>query len=69
MCSLPVGIEFPGHSRGSRAVVTLPGRDGKLDTWIGELRSGSRYEKYEEMYRKWMKKDPPPQRFYDYNKF
>jgi polar amino acid transport system substrate-binding protein len=40
-----------------------------LDTWVGELRSGSRYEKYEEMYRKWMKKDPPPQRFYDYNKF
>ena len=40
-----------------------------LDTWIGELRSGSRYEKYEELYRKWMKKDPPPQRFYDYSKY
>jgi polar amino acid transport system substrate-binding protein len=40
-----------------------------LDTWVGELRSGSRYEKYVEWYRKWMKKDPPPQRFYDYNKY
>ena len=40
-----------------------------LDTWVGELRSGSRYEKYVEWYRKWLKKDPPPQRFYDYNKF
>jgi polar amino acid transport system substrate-binding protein len=40
-----------------------------LDTWVGELRYGSRYEKYEEMYRKWMKKEPPPQRFYDYSKY
>ena len=40
-----------------------------LDTWVGEFRSGSRYEKYEELYRKWMKREPPPQRFYDYNKF
>src|SRR5208282_2297360 len=40
-----------------------------LDTFVGELRSGSRYEKYVEWYRKWLKKDPPPQRFYDYNKY
>jgi polar amino acid transport system substrate-binding protein len=40
-----------------------------LDTWVGELRSGSRYEKYVEWYRKWLKRDPPPQRFYDYNKY
>jgi polar amino acid transport system substrate-binding protein len=40
-----------------------------LDTWVGELRGGSRYEKYVEWYRKWLKKDPPPQRFYDYNKY
>jgi polar amino acid transport system substrate-binding protein len=40
-----------------------------LDTWVGELRSGSRYSQYVAMYRKWMKKDPPPQRFYDYNKY
>ena len=40
-----------------------------LDTWVGELRSGIRYEKYVEWYRKWLKKDPPPQRFYDYNKY
>jgi hypothetical protein len=31
--------------------------------------SGSRYEKYVEWYRKWLKRDPPPQRFYDYNKY
>jgi len=40
-----------------------------LDTWVGELRGGSRYEKYVEWYRKWLKRDPPPQRFYDYNKY
>ena len=40
-----------------------------LDTWVGELRSGFRYEKYVEWYHKWLKKDPPPQRFYDYNKY
>ena len=27
------------------------------------------YEKYVEWYHKWLKKDPPPQRFYDYNKY
>ena len=36
-----------------------------LDTWVGELRSGSRYDQYVAWYRKWLKKDPPPQRFYD----
>jgi polar amino acid transport system substrate-binding protein len=40
-----------------------------LDTWVGELRYGSRYSQYVAWYRKWMKKDPPPQRFYDYNKY
>jgi polar amino acid transport system substrate-binding protein len=40
-----------------------------LDTWVGELRSGSRYDLYVAMYKKWLKKDPPPQRFYDYNKY
>jgi polar amino acid transport system substrate-binding protein len=40
-----------------------------LDTWVGELRGGSRYDQYVAWYRKWMKKDPPPQRFYDYNKY
>ena len=40
-----------------------------LDTWVGELRGGSRYDQYVEWYHKWMKKDPPPQRFYDYNKY
>ncbi|HET6240083.1 MAG TPA: transporter substrate-binding domain-containing protein [Acetobacteraceae bacterium] len=40
-----------------------------LDTWVGELRGGSRYDQYVVWYRKWLKKDPPPQRFYDYNKY
>lgn len=40
-----------------------------LDTWVGELRYGSRYGKYVELYQKWLHKDPPPQRFYDFNKY
>jgi polar amino acid transport system substrate-binding protein len=40
-----------------------------LDTWVGELRSGSRYSKYVEWYQKWLHKDPPPQRSYDFNKY
>jgi polar amino acid transport system substrate-binding protein len=40
-----------------------------LDTWVGELRSGSRYAKYVEWYQKWLHKDPPPQRPYDFNKY
>jgi polar amino acid transport system substrate-binding protein len=40
-----------------------------LDTWVGELRYGSRYNKYVEWYQKWLHKDPPPQRFYDFNKY
>lgn len=38
-----------------------------LDTWVGELRYGSRYNKYQEWYQKWMHKDAPPQRPYDWN--
>jgi hypothetical protein len=40
-----------------------------LDTWVGELRTGVRYFKYVEWYRKWLHKDPAPQRFYDFNKY
>ena len=40
-----------------------------LDTWVGELRSGSRYAKYVEWYQKWLHRDPPPQRPYDFNKY
>ena len=40
-----------------------------LDTWVGELRSGSRYTQYVAWYQKWLHKDPPPQRFYDFNKY
>ena len=40
-----------------------------LDTWVGELRSGSRYANYVELYQKWLHKDPPPQRSYDFNKY
>ena len=40
-----------------------------LDTWVGELRYGSRYDKYQAWYQKWLHKDPPPQRPYDFNKY
>ncbi len=40
-----------------------------LDTWVGELTSGTRYEFYQEWYRKWLKRDPPPQRSYDWQKY
>jgi polar amino acid transport system substrate-binding protein len=35
-----------------------------LDTFVSELRTGSLYPKYAEIYQKWFKKDPPPQKFY-----
>lgn len=40
-----------------------------LDTWVGELRYGSRYDKYAAWYQKWLHKDAPPQRSYDFNKY
>jgi polar amino acid transport system substrate-binding protein len=40
-----------------------------LDTFVGELRYGSRYAQYVEWYQKWLHKDPPPQRYYDFNKY
>jgi ABC-type amino acid transport substrate-binding protein len=36
-----------------------------LDTFVRELRFGTRYDQYTEWYRKWLKKDPPPQRYYN----
>jgi polar amino acid transport system substrate-binding protein len=36
-----------------------------LDTYVRELRFGTRYEQYTQWYRKWLHKDPPPQRPYD----
>jgi polar amino acid transport system substrate-binding protein len=38
-----------------------------LDTYVRELRFGTRYEKYTAWYQKWLHKDPPPQRPYDVN--
>ncbi|HEU0062697.1 MAG TPA: transporter substrate-binding domain-containing protein [Hyphomicrobiaceae bacterium] len=35
-----------------------------LDTFVSELRTGSLYPRYAEIYQKWFKKDPPPQKFY-----
>lgn len=35
-----------------------------LDTFVSELRTGSLYPKYTELYQKWFRKDPPPQKFY-----
>lgn len=36
-----------------------------LDTFVRELRYGLRYDQWTDWYRKWLKKDPPPQRYYD----
>ncbi len=38
-----------------------------LDTYVRELRFGSRYPLYITLYQKWLHKDPPPQRSYDVN--
>lgn len=35
-----------------------------LDTSVGELRSGSWYSQYTEVYQKWFGRNPPPQKFY-----
>jgi polar amino acid transport system substrate-binding protein len=35
-----------------------------LDTFVSELRTGSLFPKYAEIYQKWFQKDPPPQKFY-----
>lgn len=35
-----------------------------LDTIVGEYTSGSRYDEYEALYRKWFGANPPPARFY-----
>ena len=35
-----------------------------LDTSVGELRSGSWYAQYTEVYQKWFGRNPPPQKFY-----
>jgi polar amino acid transport system substrate-binding protein len=40
-----------------------------LDTWVRELRGGSRYAEYQRLYRKWLGKEPPPQRFYDVRQY
>jgi polar amino acid transport system substrate-binding protein len=38
-----------------------------LDTYVRELRFGTRYDQWTAWYQKWLKKDPPPQRYYDVN--
>jgi polar amino acid transport system substrate-binding protein len=35
-----------------------------LDTAVGEMRSGSYYGEYSDIYQKWFGKKPPPQKFY-----
>jgi polar amino acid transport system substrate-binding protein len=35
-----------------------------LDTTVKEMRYGSRYDVYTDLFRKWFGKSPPPQRFY-----
>ncbi|WP_267212544.1 transporter substrate-binding domain-containing protein [Chelatococcus asaccharovorans] len=36
-----------------------------LDTIVQELVTGSKYDEYRDLYRKWFDSDPPPQRFYN----
>ena len=35
-----------------------------LDTAVAEMRTGSWYPQYTEVFRKWFGKNPPPQKFY-----
>lgn len=35
-----------------------------LDTFVSELRTGSYYPQYSQLYNKWFGKNPPPQKFY-----
>jgi polar amino acid transport system substrate-binding protein len=35
-----------------------------LDTAVAEMRTGSWYPQYSEIYQKWFGKNPPPQKFY-----
>jgi polar amino acid transport system substrate-binding protein len=35
-----------------------------LDTMVNEMKAGSRYAEYTEVYKKWFGTNPPPQRFY-----
>lgn len=35
-----------------------------MDTMVQEMLTGSRYNEYSEIYRKWFGRNPPPQRFY-----
>jgi polar amino acid transport system substrate-binding protein len=35
-----------------------------LDTFVSELRTGSYYPQYNQIYQKWFGKNAPPQKFY-----
>ena len=35
-----------------------------MNGWVNELKTGWLYPEYTEMYQKWFKVNPPPQRFY-----
>ena len=65
MVVLPDMIEVLGVS--NNAIFMKPGDFTWwlfLDTTVKELRYGSRYQEYSELFRKWFGRDPPPQRFY-----
>lgn len=65
-------IGTPYHYLSGNAIYIRPG-DFRwwlfLNTWVLELRQGSRYPQYITMYRTWLKKDPPPQRSYDISQY
>lgn len=60
-------LPFTFGSMANNAIFMKPG-DFKwwlfLDTMIQEMTTGSRYDEYKEIHKKWFGGDPPPQRFY-----
>jgi len=62
---LPDLVEKLGYS--NNAIFMKPGDFTWwlfLDTAVNELRNGSNYAEYSDLYRKWFGHNPPPQRFY-----
>jgi polar amino acid transport system substrate-binding protein len=60
-------LPFTFGSMANNAIFMKPG-DFKwwmfLDTMVKEMTTGSRYDEYKGIYRKWFGTNPPPQRFY-----
>ena len=61
------GVANAAHAASQNNAIYLKPGDFKwwlwLNTFVSELRTGSLYPKYVELYQKWFGKDPPPQKF------